>query len=124
MASSERTKNQSKEINFSDFIGLVVEITYKDHVYFKNYDFSKIEPCFRKTVGWLMTVCTDHVVICHDIGVEILGERRDCGFSLIKTDILKISELEVPRKSFKQNLPSNKRRLLAIKIGDKEKCKS
>lgn len=125
MASRERSKNQSKEINYNDLIGLQVEITYKDHVLFKNCDSSKMEPCIRKTVGWLMTVCNDHIVVCHDKAAELLrGERRESGFSLIKSDILRVVKLDVPRKSFKQTRPASNGQPKALKSGEKAKCKS
>ena len=124
MASSECSKNLSEKKGFEKFNGKspLLYVKYRDHVLFRNCDSSEIKPSIREVVGWLTFESTDNICICYDKPVEpLLGEKRESGFVILKSDVLQVFEL-LP-KAFKQNRITIHGQE-ALKNGDKERCKS
>ena len=103
MASSERSKNQSKKIGFEKYREklTMLYVKYRDHVLFRNCNSSEMKPIIREVVGWLTFENTDSICICYDKPVDPLpNETRESGFIILKSDVLEVCEL-IPN-AFKQ----------------------
>lgn len=108
MASSERAKNQIKEI-IEEFRGklTLVCVKYQDHVLFKNCNPTELRPSVREVAGWLTFESTDAICVCYDKPVDPLpNEKRQSGFLILKNDILEIHEIKAG-KPFKLTLLPN-----------------
>ena len=125
MASSERSKNQSKELKFKELRGKLklVCVKYRDHVLFRNCNPAELSPSVREVAGWLTFEGFEAICLCYDKPVVSLpNELQQSGFLILKNDIIAIHEIKAG-KPFKLSLvPSYG--LKPYKMENKEKCKS
>ena len=106
MASSEQAENQSRNLKFEEFRGklALVCVRYRDHVLFKNCNPTDLSPSVREVAGWLTFESSEAICVCYDKPVDPLpNEKRQSGFVILKSDILKMFEINVG-KPFKQIL--------------------
>ena len=124
-ASTERSKNQSKDIKFEEFRGklTLVRVKYKDHILFKNCNPTKLNPSIREVAGWLTFESSDAICVCYDKPIDPLpNEKRQSGFWILKNDILEMWEIKAG-KPFKLNLITDYGQK-PYKMENTEKCKS
>jgi len=93
LASRKCSENQNKKkiIKLGKKIKMIYVI-YKDHVFFRNCDSSKIKPHIREMVGWLCYENTEALCILSDKPVKPIKIRArkilESGFVILQSDIL------------------------------------
>ena len=102
----EYPKNQKQEKR--NLKAPIEQITYYDHVLFRNCDPKKIKPVKRKTVGWITYENQQAIIICSDISAKFLKneKKKDSGILILKNLIIERTYLEF-NKAFKHNHIAN-----------------
>lgn len=94
--------------NCSEKKEVLIEVTYQDHVLFKNCDSSTIHPYIRKAVGWLVCEDSGYLLICFDKPLEYLEKIKEGGLLILKSTVLEIREIMLEKAFKRKNAVRNR----------------
>jgi len=88
------------------FFEKVVFVRYIDHVMYNRTSALTMQPQVREAVGWLVYEAENYIIISYDrdAGPPTLhgGDPKASGLVLLKSDILRMAELNLKSKRDKQ----------------------
>jgi hypothetical protein len=107
VASRERSKNHSKEIDLGG-IGkkaAPIYVKYLDHVLFKNCNLAEAKPCIREVIGWLVSENSEGILICVDQPANPIAHEKIKATGLV---ILRNAILETHKARIKKPFNSSR----------------
>ena len=90
----ERAKEAS---SVSHRVGMLVYVSYLDHVLFRNANSCLLGPSLREAIGWIISETETELILCIDRAYKPLpfeDPMRDSGLVILKSTIRMMIEIE------------------------------